>query len=219
MLPEGIPGFQISKSPPSISPGDTTRVVSGSADQTLRIWDCETGKCLHVVPTPTSVRSAAFSYSGKWVLYTTDSMMKRQPEINVIDLATGEHLSGESALFKVQLNADQTKVLSSLWGALDESVITGHESGNVARWDLRSGSSLESGTAVEPMLENKVHKGQINDMQYNKDQTMFITASKDNTAKVIGDRAPAGETFGVLKPLSFLFLIHFSSSTPTPSST
>lgn len=183
--------------------GDSTRVVSGSADQTLRIWDCETGKCLNVINTPTSVRSAAFSYSGKWVLYTTDSMMKKQPEINVIDITTGEHLSGESAIMKVQLTADQTKVLSSLWGALDESVITGHESGNVARWDIRN-----SETSL-PISENKVHKGQINDMQYNKDQTLFITASKDNTAKV--------RHFEFVKqfvPVSNL-LLYYSFLTPT----
>lgn len=31
---------------------------------------------------------------------------------------------------------------------------------------------------------NKGHKTQINDMQMNKDGTMFVTASKDHTAKL-----------------------------------
>lgn len=30
----------------------------------------------------------------------------------------------------------------------------------------------------------KGHKSQINDMQFNKDGTMFVTASKDHTAKL-----------------------------------
>lgn len=132
--------------------------------------------------------------------------MKKQPEINVIDINTGEHLTGEDAIMKVQLTADQTKVLSSLWGALDESVITGHESGNVARWDIRN-----SETSL-PSLENKVHKGQINDMQYNKDQTLFITASKDNTAKVIF-------LTDYICPLPLSNLLYYSFLTPTHWST
>ena len=156
--------------------GDTAKVVTAGGDQSLRLWDCETGKCLNVVKTFTSVRSALFSYSGKWILYTTDSQMKHHPEINVIDITTGEHLSGASALYKIALVADQTKVLSTLWGQVDESFITGHENGNIVSWDLRNPGTI--------LKENHVHKGQINDLQFNKDQTMFISASKDKTSKV-----------------------------------
>ena len=34
------------------------------------------------------------------------------------------------------------------------------------------------------MNDTKGHKSQINDMQFNKDGTMFVTASKDHTAKL-----------------------------------
>lgn len=102
--------------------------------------------------------------------------MKHQPEINVIDISTGEHLSGESALCKIALDAEQTKALSTLWGPVDESFITGHESGNIVSWDMRNPGAI--------LNESHVHKGQINDLQYNKDQTMFISASKDKSSKV-----------------------------------
>lgn len=34
------------------------------------------------------------------------------------------------------------------------------------------------------MSSVKGHKSQINDMQFSKDSTMFVTASKDHTAKL-----------------------------------
>jgi len=108
------------------------------------------------------------------MLYSTDDVRKFQPEINVIDVTSGEHLSGAGAVRSIK-DADHKKVLSSLWGPLDESFITGHESGNIVKWDMRNGEIINE---VNP------HKNQINDLQYNKEQTLFISASKDKTAKV-----------------------------------
>jgi len=153
---------------------DSTKVATGSADSTLKLWDCETGKCLNTLETTTSVRTCSFSYSGKLLLYTTDDIRKMQPEINVIDITTGEHLKGESAVLSIK-DADHKKAFAALWGPLDESFITGHESGNMVKWDLRSG---------EPLIQVTPHKLQINDLQFNKDQTLIISASKDKTAKL-----------------------------------
>ena len=184
--------------------GDTTKVATGSADRTLRIWDAQTGKCLNVLDTPTSVRSVLFSYSGKLLLYTTDLILKKQPEINVIDLTSGEHMSGASSLFSVQ-DMEHTKSFSTLWGALDESFITGHESGNIIKWDLRKPGEIVN--------EVHVHKNQINDLQYNKDQTMFISASKDKTAKVGVSKLKQIAFYNCVCLLfcSFLMLTHWNT--------
>jgi len=162
-------------------------VVTGGGDSTLRIWDCETGSELTTIQTNTSVRSSCFSYSGKLVLYTTDQAMKMQPEVHVIDITSGEHLKGLGTVLSIK-ELGMSKVTSSLWGPLDESLISGHESGHIVKWEMR-------------MPKNKlkdvyVHKSQINDLQYNKDQTMFISASKDNTAKVC---------------IEFLYFRHFNA--------
>lgn len=98
-----------------------------------------------------------------------------QPEINVIDITSGEHLSGASALMTIN-SVDHSKVMSSLWGPLDESFITGHESGNIIKWDMRNPGEI--------IQQAQVHKNQINDLQNNKEQTLFISASKDKSAKV-----------------------------------
>lgn len=154
--------------------GDSTKVATGSADSSLRLWDCETGKCLETYKTKTSVRTSLFGYSGKLLLFSTDDLMGITPEINIIDVTSGEQIIEFNPL-KIAKEGSESKVLASLWGLADETFVTGDESGNIIQWDMRN---------YEIIKEVKVHSNQINDLQYNADQTMFVSASKDKTAKV-----------------------------------
>ncbi|KAH7646316.1 LOW QUALITY PROTEIN: eukaryotic translation initiation factor 3 subunit I [Dermatophagoides farinae] len=154
---------------------DSTKVTTGSGDCTLCIWDCETGGRLNVVKTETSVRSALFSYSGHLILYSTDQQMNKPAELNIIDTRIVDENDGITNVFSFTLPS-KSKALSSLWGMLDQSFICGMENGKLAKWDLRQPD--------DPLLETEPHKAQINDLQYNKDQTLFVSASKDNTAKL-----------------------------------
>lgn len=150
--------------------GDSTKVATGSADNSLRIWDLYTGKCLNILKTETSTRSLSFSNSGKTVLFTTDKIMGMPPEINVIDVNS----NGEKIL-SVNIS-DYSKAFCSMWGALDLTFVTGHESGAINQWDVRNPNT--------PLIETQPHKNQVNDLQYNADQTLIVSASKDHTAKV-----------------------------------
>ena len=64
---------------------DTSHLVTGAADNSVRLWDIQTGKQLSVIDTKSAVRTAAFSYSGNLVCYTTDKQMGYPCEINVVD--------------------------------------------------------------------------------------------------------------------------------------
>ena len=152
---------------------DTTTVVTAAADQSCRLWDCQTGKQLNKWDTKTAVRSANFSYSGDKICYTTDQAMSYHYEVNVVDVRSGDNI------FKYLNPGDKSveKATTSLWGPLDETLITGHDNGRIMKWDLRF--------PADAVCWEDTHKQTINDMQYNKDQTMIITASKDMTAKLI----------------------------------
>ncbi|KAH0515075.1 Eukaryotic translation initiation factor 3 subunit I [Microtus ochrogaster] len=52
--------------------------------------------------------------------------------------------------------------------------VNGHESGELYQYSAKSG---------EMLVNAKEHSWQINDIQLSRDMTMFVTASKDNTAK------------------------------------
>ena len=46
---------------------DTTHLVTGAADNTVRLWDIQTGKELNSIQTKSAVRTCGFSYSGNMV--------------------------------------------------------------------------------------------------------------------------------------------------------
>ncbi|KAG1666670.1 Eukaryotic translation initiation factor 3 subunit I [Nymphon striatum] len=144
---------------------DSTKFASGSADNTCRIWDCETGSQLARIDTKTAVRTCNFSYGGQLLMYSVDTTMGHQCEICIVDVRTVDDA----------VDRRESKVTSALWGSLDKSFVTGHEKGEITKWDLRT---------VDQSNFTKEHKKSINDMQFNNDQTMFITASKDHTAKL-----------------------------------
>ncbi|XP_010767678.1 eukaryotic translation initiation factor 3 subunit I [Notothenia coriiceps] len=67
------------------------------------------------------------------------------------------------------------KITSAAWGPLGEYVIAGHENGEFNQFSAKDGEILKKA---------KEHTKQINDLQTSLDLTMFISASKDNTAKL-----------------------------------
>ncbi|GLH06521.1 Eukaryotic translation initiation factor 3 subunit I [Gryllus bimaculatus] len=153
---------------------DTTRFMSGAADRCLRLWDCATGKEIGKINTDTSVRTCMFSYSANMAVYSTDTQLGHRCEMVIIDVRNADD-SIENAPPIMKIPVSDSKITSLLWGPLDETVVTGHDKGEINQWDIRVGKKLNTVTD---------HKYAIADMQLNKDGTMFITASKDNTAKL-----------------------------------
>ncbi|XP_031783034.1 eukaryotic translation initiation factor 3 subunit I [Nasonia vitripennis] len=153
---------------------DTTRLISGSGDNTLRLWDVETGKQLSFLEKKSPVRCCSFSFSGNLAVFATDKSMGQNCEMFVMDVRSPEPVfSPEDNVCRNVLEG--SRISSLLWGALDETLITGHENGELNIWDSRTGKKS---------YDAQGHQGQINDMQFNKDGTMFVTASKDYSAKL-----------------------------------
>lgn len=152
---------------------DSTKIITGAADPKLGLWDLETGVPISMINTDTAVRTCGFSFSGKQVMYSTDKSMGKQCEIKIVDVRDAHHMKGDDAIISVPVPT--SKVTSAVWGPLDETLITGHENGDVIKWDIKT---------LQEIMIKKHHRGNINDIQFNQDQTMFITASKDHTAKL-----------------------------------
>jgi len=149
---------------------DTTHLVTGAADNTVRLWDIQTGKELNSISTKSAVRSCNFSYSGNMVCYTTDKQMGYPCEITVVDSRTFSH---EEPVFKVAIPAGGPKVTSMLWSGLDDLLLTGHDNGDLVQWDVKTQKKLKMSSD---------HSKSITDMQCNRDGSMLITASKDCTS-------------------------------------
>jgi len=150
----------------------STKFLSGSADTTLRLWDTETGLQVGKVDAKSSVRTCAFSYSSNMAFYTTDATMGNACEIFVVDVRCSDDFVSDPILRMLTPGA---KVTSAFWGPLDQTIVTGHEDGTITRWDVNTGKVIDS---------VKEHKGPINDIQKSKNGTMFVSASKDTTARL-----------------------------------
>lgn len=157
---------------------ETLNFMSGSADATCKIWDARTGVCKYNYVCANSVRSCGFSYSGNIVMYTTDSTLREKCYIILRDLREPERVD---PLFQIDVTSSGfAKVTSSIWGTLEDTIITGHESGDLMLWDLRKRAADDH----EPTLRTQPHTRNIMNLQKDAQSTCFISASKDCKSKL-----------------------------------
>lgn len=43
----------------------------------------------------------------------------------------------QNPILRLKVGVEKSKVTSTLWGPLDQSLITGHEDGTIVQWDLK----------------------------------------------------------------------------------
>jgi translation initiation factor 3 subunit I len=117
---------------------ETRHFMTGAGDNFLMLWDVKTGKTIAKVEAQTSVITCNFSYGGNLALYSTDNNMGKPSEIFVVDLRTVDNSTLKNSVHVMKFSLDKApKATSMLWGALDQTLISGHENGNVAKWDMR----------------------------------------------------------------------------------
>ena len=155
---------------------DSTYFISGSADNTMRLWDVSNGKELLNIEYTSAVRTCGFSYDGSKLFTTTDQTMGNLCKLRVYDvqrlLSEG---GGIEPTHEITVPKRDSKITSALWGQYDETIITGHDNGMLAKYDLKT---------QERVLQTYEHRGKINDIQLSDDQTMMIAASNDTTARL-----------------------------------
>lgn len=153
----------------------TTLVAAGGSER-LFVWDAETGRPVHEIDTQNSARCCAFSYSGQQILFTTDSTMKLMPKICVVDLRDPNQLRAPNDAGYYHEESALEKPSAVIWGPLDNTFITGNEKGVIKSWDIRKPGEIKH--------TSEHHTSAITDLQCYTDCTMFISSSKDCTAKL-----------------------------------
>jgi len=152
---------------------ETKNFLSGAADNTIRLWDVCTGKMTDRIDTRSAVRTCQFSYSGNMVAYSTDRAMGQQCVINIVDTRTFSNQ--DKTIMSLPIPAKGPKVTSLIWNGLDDLIVTGHDNGDIVQWDVKTHQKVKISSE---------HQKAISDLQLSSDRTMFISASKDTTAKL-----------------------------------
>lgn len=150
---------------------DSRTLATGSADNSMRLWDVTSGRSSACLDTDTGVRSVAWAQGGQLLACLTDNTMGHPATILIYDVRAGA--VARKILPDPSLGKKPTVVK---WTDCNEALLTSHDDGRVALWDPMTGALLANAAP---------HTETIRDVQFSRDRTYFITASKDTTARLI----------------------------------
>lgn len=159
--------------------------MTGSADNTLRLWDVASGQKLFEWEFPTAVKRVAWSEDSTQILAVTEARMGYRGALRTFTINRDPaSLTSQSKEPSRTITFSGPKATVAAWGSCDEYIVTGHEDGKVA---LYYHDTKEPETGIDAELEEQslaVHEGVITDMQMSSDRSFVITSGKDKTAKV-----------------------------------
>ncbi|KAI9633410.1 WD40-repeat-containing domain protein [Dioszegia hungarica] len=155
----------------------TKYIVSGAADSCMKLWDVRTGKCLFTWDFLTAVKRVAWSEDDDMIMCITEQR-SGQPSVIRVYQINREDISQQSKTPVTEMILTGSKATVALWAPLSDAILTGHESGKVGKYDVKTGEELNNVPAGEG------HKGEITDIQLSPDGTYFVTSSKDKTARL-----------------------------------
>ena len=150
---------------------DSKTIATGSADNSVKLWETKTGECVRTILTDTAVRSVAFSLGNRMLAIVTDSTMGFKSKILVFDLTK----ESDDPIFSVSIEDAKSKAMVVAWTDCNDHIITGHNDGLICLWDFQTCKKLN---------ETREHTDTIKDIQFSTDLSYFITASKDNSARI-----------------------------------
>jgi len=172
----------------------STKLITGSADNTCKIWDVETGRVIHDLTTHTAVRTAGFSFCGNMIMFTTDQSMGYSSNLMVYDLRDSFQIGENEPFMQQSMSGPGSKISAAVWGPLGETIITGHENGNLSLFSIKEGDKIKTTTP---------HTGLISDLQPSRDLNMLISSSKDHKAKLFDIRdLELKKTFKTERPIN-----------------
>lgn len=142
-------------------------VVTGSADQSVILWDVPTGAVRTQVDVNSVVKALDFFKDGRQCLVCSDDSMGKTPFVGIFDLRT-------DAVQKIfNPGSTPTKVLLD---ASEVALVYSDTNGSVNSIDLRSAGLVKS---------SKVHTSKINNIKASRCRSFFITASTDSQSKIV----------------------------------
>jgi WD40 repeat protein len=142
---------------------DGTHILSGSRDQTVRVWEARTGKQLSVIKGHTDeVNSVAFSPDSKRIVSGSDDTTVR-----MWDAYTGKQLS--------VLEGHTKLVLSVAFSPDGAHIVSGSSDRTFRIWDARTGKQL----AVL-----KGHMDWVRSVTFSPDGAHIVSGSDDRTVWV-----------------------------------
>jgi len=112
----------------------TTLLASGAADNTVKLWNVRSGKCIKTWDFNTAVKRVEFSEDGLQLLAVTEKRMGFLGTIVVLDIINDVDAEQSSERF-MTITCDESKATVAGWSYLSKYIIAGHEDGSVSQYD------------------------------------------------------------------------------------
>ena len=118
---------------------NTVLLATGSADNTVRLWNVKTGDCVKVWDFPTAVKRVEFTPDGSRLLAVTEKRMGFLGTIVVLDIAYGDgeggNLEAQAEEPSLKITCTESKATVAGWSYFGKYIIAGHEDGGVSQYD------------------------------------------------------------------------------------
>lgn len=166
-----VRGVQMSK--------DEKLMYTSGSDETIRIWDFASGKCIRILQTdiPFRILFAVFVVNNQECVVVRDG---RNLQVWKIEIESGmgqdckdEKLNENHNVREIEMHSDVDCIALT---EDDSKMVTGHRDGTIQLWDARSISPIEE-------LWN-AHTDQVKCIAFNKDGTRFVSGCYDGTIQV-----------------------------------
>ena len=157
------------------------RVLTASADATVRLWDCETGECIRNFPHRGPVRGIAFAEGSQMYASISDPFVEHNAQISVYDIPENDDPENypENPRLEIDLpkmpDGKRVNPTNIVWLNMNEALFVTFDNGSIRLYDPVTGEELEE---IFP------HEKKINRVSFNRDKTLFITSSADFTSKL-----------------------------------
>jgi WD40 repeat protein len=146
----------------ALSP-DGSRIVTGSVDETAKVWDATTGREIRTLHGHTSaITAVAFSPDGQRIITGSNDNTAK-----VWDVASGRNI--------FTLKAHIGPVVSVSFSPDCRHIVTGSEDSTARIWDAQTGQKIQ---------DINGHMAVVYAIAFSPDSKRFVTANFDTTAKL-----------------------------------
>jgi len=160
---------------------DSALLVTGAADNKVRMWDVRTGDELQEITYRSPVRWVEFGYGDKVLLVVTDAVMGEASGLfiyRIPDVVDKTKIDWQSRQRQINLSL-KSKMVKACWGPLNQTIVVGSADGSVSQVEVETGIILNT---------IRDHSKTITDIQFDRTRSCFITSSTDHSARLYDAR-------------------------------
>jgi len=156
---------------------DSSRLLTASADATVRLWDVRTGRELANYTHRGPVRAVAWAEGGEYFATAAEPFGRYPGQVAVYYCPAGAEeydlLPIEGRMFEIP---PEVRAAQLVWLNNNKELLIAYDDGSLHILDAEFGEELQC---------FKYHTAKVMDLQFSVDKTMIITASYDTSAKLI----------------------------------